>query len=143
MRWLSQILVQEILFCIYTHFPFLFSAECRQPMRQGYSSRKLQYGETQWFFNATSKQCEPFEYFGRGGNRNRFRTPIQCLRRCGCKLEQDPGYCTNFTLPVIRYSYHSLWQFCTEFEYYGCGGNMNNFATFFECQLGCRGGMEF
>uniref|UniRef100_A0A8W8I308 BPTI/Kunitz inhibitor domain-containing protein n=1 Tax=Magallana gigas TaxID=29159 RepID=A0A8W8I308_MAGGI len=121
----------------------LLPGDCRLPMRPGYSKLKFQQGETKWFFNMTSKQCEPFEYFGRGGNGNRFRTPIHCLRRCGCKVQQDPGHCTNFTFPVIRYAYNSMWRFCSEFEYYGCGGNMNNFATFFECQLGCGGGFEF
>lgn len=124
-------------------FSYSFKGDCRLPMRPGYSKLKFQQGETKWFFNMTSKQCEPFEYFGRGGNGNRFRTPIHCLRRCGCKVQQDPGHCTNFTFPVIRYAYNSMWRFCSEFEYYGCGGNMNNFATFFECQLGCGGGIEF
>ncbi|XP_062577342.1 BPTI/Kunitz domain-containing protein 3-like [Saccostrea cucullata] len=114
-------------------------SECRLPMQSGTSRLKLQYGQTNWFYNASSQQCEPFEYYGRGGNRNRFRTPIHCLRRCGCQLREDPGYCPNSTISVIRYAYNRLWRFCTEFEYYGCGGNMNNFATFFECQFGCGG----
>ncbi|XP_048734503.2 BPTI/Kunitz domain-containing protein 3-like [Ostrea edulis] len=117
-------------------------AECKLPMRPGYPRLNGPYGQTNWFFNATSKQCESFEYYGKGGNRNRFRTPIHCLKRCGCQLQEDPGFCPNSTTSVIRYAYNRLWRFCTEFEYYGCGGNMNNFASFFECQFGC-GGFEF
>ncbi|XP_039198314.1 kunitz-type serine protease inhibitor bitisilin-3-like [Crotalus tigris] len=44
-----------------------------------------------FFYNVTSKSCEPFVYHGCPRNRNRYHTLEECKRYCG-KIEK-PGYC--------------------------------------------------
>ncbi|XP_026546510.1 BPTI/Kunitz domain-containing protein-like [Notechis scutatus] len=44
-----------------------------------------------FFYNITSKSCEPFVYHGCPGNRNRYHTIEECKRYCG-RIEK-PGFC--------------------------------------------------
>ncbi|XP_058032714.1 fused toxin protein-like [Ahaetulla prasina] len=44
-----------------------------------------------FFYNVTSKSCEPFIYYGCPGNRNRYYTIEECQRYCG-QIEKS-GFC--------------------------------------------------
>ncbi|XP_026579404.1 BPTI/Kunitz domain-containing protein-like isoform X1 [Pseudonaja textilis] len=47
--------------------------------------------KNRFFYNITSKSCEPFVYHGCPGNRNRYHTIEECQRYCG-NIEK-PGFC--------------------------------------------------
>lgn len=91
-----------------------------------------------YYYNVESGRCESFNYSGRGGNRNRFRSPIQCLRRCACNAPMDGGTCTNST-KTTRYYYNKMYRMCTTFQFTGCDGNDNNFSDYMSCQVTCKG----
>lgn len=90
-----------------------------------------------YYFNAQTGRCETFGYSGRGGNRNRYRSPVECLSRCACHMPVDPGTCHNSTTGITRYYYNKVFKMCASFQFNGCEGNDNNFADFMSCQLAC------
>ncbi|XP_052120489.1 spondin-1-like [Frankliniella occidentalis] len=51
-----------------------------------------------------------------------------------CRLSADPGPCRGH---LQRWFYHAESQVCHAFEYGGCRGNKNNFATLAECERLC------
>ncbi|KAK3923248.1 Spondin-1 [Frankliniella fusca] len=51
-----------------------------------------------------------------------------------CRLSADPGPCRGH---LQRWFYHPDSQLCHAFEYGGCRGNKNNFATLAECERVC------
>ncbi|XP_060597943.1 carboxypeptidase inhibitor SmCI-like [Ruditapes philippinarum] len=51
-----------------------------------------------------------------------------------CALLKDEGDCTD---NVRRYYYDATIGFCMEFNYTGCGGNLNNFLTSENCYTRC------
>ncbi|XP_023562301.1 tissue factor pathway inhibitor 2 [Octodon degus] len=51
-----------------------------------------------------------------------------------CLLRRDPGPCQD---PVTRYFYDRRRQLCRPFQYGGCGGNANNFASLEACEEAC------
>ncbi|RCN35454.1 Kunitz/Bovine pancreatic trypsin inhibitor domain protein [Ancylostoma caninum] len=53
-----------------------------------------------------------------------------------CNLSVDRGPCS---VSVPRYFYSPMNQTCTKFEYGGCAGNLNNFATNEHCESFCEG----
>ena len=52
--------------------------KCTLPYMKGYGS-KLQ---AKWYFNARNKTCQPFYYFGEGGNENKFDSWDECEAAC-------------------------------------------------------------
>ncbi|XP_043545876.1 tissue factor pathway inhibitor 2 [Chiloscyllium plagiosum] len=52
-----------------------------------------------------------------------------------CLLLPDPGPCKAL---FHHFYYDRYTQNCEEFEYGGCKGNANNFATLEECKMHCR-----
>lgn len=56
-----------------------------------------------------------------------------------CEQAIDPGFCLN---SVVRYAYDTEAGFCVSFNYGGCGGNQNNFATLLECDGVCPPGKK-
>ncbi|KAK3093740.1 hypothetical protein FSP39_019541 [Pinctada imbricata] len=97
-----------------------------------------------FFFNSTSGNCEPFVYYGRGGNRNNFRDVFKCMKACGCKQQRDGGVpCNPPGQPVIRYYYDSLMKICNTFQHTGCGGNSNHFKDWNDCFFTCGNGFEW
>ncbi|VDP42359.1 unnamed protein product [Heligmosomoides polygyrus] len=53
-----------------------------------------------------------------------------------CSLRADRGPCS---VTVPRYVYSPASQACSSFEYGGCAGNLNNFATKEHCESFCEG----
>ncbi|XP_039198324.1 BPTI/Kunitz domain-containing protein-like [Crotalus tigris] len=94
--------------------------------------------EERFFYNATSKMCEPFVYYGCLKNRNRFYTLETCQQFCGlvdyCQLPPDPGFCKY---QLQRWFYNPETRQCKTFIYQGCGGNYNNFKKRLTCQRKC------
>ena len=39
-----------------------------------------------------------------------------------------------------RFNFNQTSRMCERFNYYGCGGNKNNFETEMQCQQACGGG---
>lgn len=62
---------------------------------------------------------------------------ICCVsKRYVCSLRADRGPCS---VTVPRYVYSPASQACSSFEYGGCAGNLNNFATKEHCESFCEG----
>ncbi|XP_046574068.1 carboxypeptidase inhibitor SmCI-like [Haliotis rubra] len=93
-----------------------------------------------YFFNNITGLCEPFGYGGCEGNANRFMTKEECLQRCYCSdqrcyLHPDSGSCTK---KLTRYFFNVTSGQCGKFQYGGCQGNGNRFATLTDCSITCR-----
>lgn len=52
-----------------------------------------------------------------------------------CGQAKIIGTCTSW---IRRYWHNPSSRQCEQFDYSGCGGNDNNFATMLECQDFCR-----
>ncbi|PIC34118.1 hypothetical protein B9Z55_013866 [Caenorhabditis nigoni] len=65
------------------------------------------------------------------------KSGICCVsKRYVCNLRRDAGPCTA---TVTRFFYSSLAHTCAPFDYGGCSGNLNNFATRDDCDNFCAG----
>lgn len=107
---------------------------CEQPQEVGPCDAVI----PRWYFNQDTEQCEAFNYGGCGGNDNNFETVEKCERQCQptCGLPPDPGPCTE---SIERWFYDKDNDRCEPFNYGGCEGNANNFATREECSGSCGG----
>ncbi|XP_029023149.1 tissue factor pathway inhibitor 2 [Betta splendens] len=114
---------------------------CRFPKEEG-PCRGL---FSRYFFNMTTMQCEPFEYGGCMGNRNRFQSRTTCTDYCGprktvpvlCQGPLDKGKCSA---SIPRFYYNAATGACEEFAYTGCGGSSNNFVSQQTCTDVCARG---
>ena len=90
-----------------------------------------------WFFNSQSNLCEPFIWGGCGGNANNFETEGECMAACSdiCGLPPDVGPCDAV---VPRWFHNVNTGQCEPFEWGGCLGNANNFATQADCEGRCQ-----
>ncbi len=93
-----------------------------------------------FFYNACSGKCEPFDYGCCEGNANNFLTLEGCEAACRldehvCLLPAEVGPCRQ-VLP--RFFYNACTGQCELFNYGGCDGNANNFATLAECKSACK-----
>uniref|UniRef100_A0A8R1ECJ8 BPTI/Kunitz inhibitor domain-containing protein n=1 Tax=Caenorhabditis japonica TaxID=281687 RepID=A0A8R1ECJ8_CAEJA len=62
---------------------------------------------------------------------------ICCVsKRYVCNLQRDTGPCSA---TVSRFFYSSITHTCSSFDYGGCSGNLNNFATRDDCENFCAG----
>ena len=77
-----------------------------------------------------------------------FYSKISCLRLCRklvkeedkkhiCGLPKDSGNGTQYD--TIKYYYDTKLMKCRNFDYSGSEGNNNNFDTYNECTIQCRG----
>nr|XP_049463319.1 papilin isoform X5 [Anopheles coluzzii] len=97
--------------------------------------------EILFYYNAERQSCERFRYSGAGGNANRYRSEEECERVCGmyrgvdvCQDAVQAGQCTE-SIPM--YYYDSRTHACYAFNYSGCEGNGNRFASAEECEGTC------
>lgn len=104
------------------------------------------------YYDSNDDQCYPFIYKGEGGNANRFRTEMECIRNCSaeadniyplnktkaCSLEKaiGTGRCKN---QLLRFYYDSVHDKCKKFYWSGCNGNGNRFPTSDSCLTICAG----
>jgi len=105
-----------------------------------------------FYFDPSTKSCQPFMYGGCMGNSNNFADRRSCESQCGqhmaktprnlrptpinpiCQLPMEAGPC--FALKP-RYFFNFETRRCEQFIYGGCRGNENNFATMTECVSSC------
>ncbi|XP_021693567.1 papilin isoform X5 [Aedes aegypti] len=94
-----------------------------------------------YVFNKERSLCEQNYYSGEGGNGNRFGSQEQCERQCGeyrgvdvCQDAKDAGPCEE---AIPRFYYDTRTRACHPFNYSGCEGNGNRFATAEECESTC------
>ena len=52
--------------------------KCTQSKMEGRGSKLL----AKWYFNSREKTCQPFYYFGEGGNENKFDSWDECEAAC-------------------------------------------------------------
>ena len=60
-------------------------------------------------------------------------------RMYSCGLPKDNGNGTSRRYSSLKYYYDQEDMKCHNFDYYGCEGNNNNFDTYNECTIQCRG----
>ena len=94
-----------------------------------------------YYFDSQTKQCEPFEYGGCLGNKNRFSSKLECENYClhpddiePCEQPMVTGVCRG---AFQRWYYNKAERRCKSFIFGGCQGNKNNFATERECHETC------
>lgn len=98
-----------------------------------------------WHFNMETGKCESFIYGGCHGNKNNFRTKIECEEFCH-EFIKDP--CGQPIIPASkkkcdhekteeRFGYNKATQKCESFVYSTCKENRNNFKTRKACLLAC------
>ncbi|VDP50405.1 unnamed protein product [Soboliphyme baturini] len=98
---------------------------------------------TRWFYQPSTRTCQPFLYGGCKGNENNFLSRQECETICfptreptddQCSLPSEPGNCLAY---VQRWYYDAQRGQCYKFVYGGCNGNGNNFKTYDECMARC------
>lgn len=95
--------------------------------------------ERRYKYNRDEGICHAFTYGGCGGNGNNFRTAAECERSCEnardtCELLPVAGSCDEHQ---TRFYWDTRSEKCVEFQFSGCNGNTNNFATVAECEQRC------
>ncbi|XP_078677961.1 actinia tenebrosa protease inhibitors-like [Branchiostoma floridae x Branchiostoma belcheri] len=133
----------------------LFAAVCDQPADAG----PCEGNHRRWYFDASSGECQQFEYGGCGGNHNRFHSKKRCQRTCGVKTEEshrrivtdvgaEDDVCSQpmkvgiCKAAVPRFYFNSAEKKCMSFVFGGCRGNGNNFVTMEDCESTCAGKSE-
>ncbi|XP_064648807.1 papilin-like [Lineus longissimus] len=105
-----------------------------------------------FFYNKSTKKCEPFLYGGCRGNQNRFMSVTLCQQRClqttemlevtsispvvtdVCSLKLDRGPCRA---TLTKFFFNAETKKCEEFVYGGCVGNDNRFDSLKDCEDKC------
>ncbi|XP_059045308.1 boophilin-H2-like [Achroia grisella] len=102
-----------------------------------------------YYYNAQLDRCLLFDYSGCAGNKNNFKSLIDCERYCKganyfdlknikpptfCSLQPDSGLCLAL---ITKYYYDVNEGRCKSFKYGGCGGNQNRFDTMAACRRHC------
>jgi hypothetical protein len=97
-------------------------------------------GVDRFWFNSATGECESFR-FHCTGNRNNFLTKHECERGCRdlardtiCNKPPDIGSCGA---PTTAYFYDPHYWRCRPFEWRGCTGSPNVYATEAECLGAC------
>uniref|UniRef100_A0A915Q2E3 BPTI/Kunitz inhibitor domain-containing protein n=1 Tax=Setaria digitata TaxID=48799 RepID=A0A915Q2E3_9BILA len=112
-----------------------------------------------YYYNQIYGRCERFYYSGCAGNGNRFHDFDTCETVCrhvpirfaleefqspkDLKVCFEPiteGKCLNHSRKSVeRWAYNHLKLQCVLFNYNGCNGNRNRFATEYSCNALCKG----
>lgn len=111
--------------------------QCTQPVQSGPCKGKY----NRFYYDTVTGQCRSFLYGGCGKNQNNFVTLKDCLNRCVKPREKD--ICLQPKIIGTCQERRPTWYFdliereCKLFNYSGCKGNHNRFATKEECDLSC------
>ncbi|GMT09209.1 hypothetical protein PFISCL1PPCAC_506 [Pristionchus fissidentatus] len=94
---------------------------------------------TRWYYNQGDGVCTRFHYSGCGGTANRFDSEGDCKASCdavvpACDKPIVIGLCSG---KHAAFGYNKQSGRCEPFEYSGCLGNTNRFATMEECSAAC------
>ncbi|KAK2842304.1 hypothetical protein Q5P01_012504 [Channa striata] len=119
---------------------------CQQPQDEGVGTSFIFF----LYYDSHYDQCSPFIFKGQGGNANRFRNELECIRNCSDKAEETyPEDVSKMcTLPkrmgdcggnFLKYYYDAAHQKCKTFFWSGCHGNGNRFSDYFACNRTCAG----
>uniref|UniRef100_A0A914W5J1 BPTI/Kunitz inhibitor domain-containing protein n=1 Tax=Plectus sambesii TaxID=2011161 RepID=A0A914W5J1_9BILA len=129
---------------------------CTEPMQPGPCRGRY----TKYWFNKVARRCETFTYGGCSKNNNHFATLADCREVCGGggrskrshRVQSTPSLCKergDYGMgncigkgDVSKWFYNSLYGTCELFTYSGCGGNLNNFASWKECHKVCEEGYK-
>lgn len=101
---------------------------------------------TRYFYNNQTRQCEPFAYGGCLGNLNNFESLEECKSTCDLPKFHGPSWCLTpadkglCRANETRFFYDAVTAKCRPFNYSGCGGNENNFASKRACVRACKKG---
>ncbi|KAL1235586.1 Papilin [Trichinella pseudospiralis] len=113
--------------------------KCDYPRERGPCSDALK----RWYWDKAASRCLPFTYGGCRGNSNNFETEHACIAECQglppnvCDHPLDKGSCDS---KYQRWYFDRNSNSCRIFEYGGCDGNGNNFASEAECRAVCLNG---
>ncbi|KRY57082.1 Papilin, partial [Trichinella britovi] len=113
--------------------------KCDYPQERGPCSDALK----RWYWDKAVSRCLPFTYGGCRGNSNNFETEHACIAECQglppnvCDHPLDKGSCDS---KYQRWYFERNSNSCRMFEYGGCDGNGNNFASEAECRAVCLNG---
>ncbi|CAX65088.2 BPTI/Kunitz inhibitor domain-containing protein [Caenorhabditis elegans] len=95
------------------------------------------YRIPRWYYNPVRGRCELFYWSGCCGNGNNFQTFQTCQSTCEvdpCSQDKEPGV---GAVQLPRFFFNKDSRICEQFQYFGTGGNRNNFQTLEECQAQC------
>lgn len=106
-----------------------------------------------YYYDTETGSCQGFDYSGCGGNGNNFATKESCLSHCDkipkpeksssvekdelCDQRLDVGNDECGAEESQRWFYDHNNQKCSKFNWKGCGGNSNNFASLHKCEERC------
>ncbi|XP_046635247.1 actinia tenebrosa protease inhibitors-like [Daphnia pulicaria] len=103
-----------------------------------------------WTYDIKTETCAIYIYGGCGGTENLFHTEFSCLAKCNKPGLQKLISKSDLTAPCMQPKAEGLCRAvipsfyfdvqtgkCTMFDYSGCHGNSNRFATEEECEQEC------
>ncbi|XP_041966262.1 BPTI/Kunitz domain-containing protein [Alosa sapidissima] len=122
---------------------------CSMPKNEGTAAEGIQPMVYYYYDNVTD-QCDPFMFYGAGGNANRFNVEKYCMRNCSssgtalypideteaCHFKKEVGKCLS---NYLRYYYDPIHRKCKTFFWTGCVGNGNRFLDSQACNKTCYG----
>eukprot|EP00117_Sycon_ciliatum_P022356 scpid11075/ scgid19311/ Sushi, von Willebrand factor type A, EGF and pentraxin domain-containing protein 1; Polydom len=118
------------------------AGKCHEEKPRPPPNRNCAETRYRYFYDNSSRTCRSM-YVGRcytAGGDNSFQHLSQCMTTCeggnACDQSPDPGPCKQMT---ERFYYDSSENTCKSFQYGGCFGNENNFASKKSCENTCRG----
>ncbi|KAK6492679.1 uterine plasmin/trypsin inhibitor-like [Huso huso] len=142
---MKTILFLGVYFIGITFAASLSKEDCSLSLDTGTGSQN----QVQFYFDKTSKLCQPFTYKGEGGNVNRFAKEEECMKNCSdtqdfypddrkmlCEKPSVIGDCYG---RILMWYFNSVESTCKSFIYSGCHGNGNRFSTKQECLEFCKG----
>eukprot|EP00094_Tigriopus_californicus_P005670 TCALIF_05465-PA protein Name:"Similar to Ppn Papilin (Drosophila melanogaster)" AED:0.16 eAED:0.17 QI:0/0/0/0.82/0.81/0.82/34/0/2463 len=96
--------------------------------------------QKRWFYDSSQGICEQFDYKGKKGNGNRFLTRQACEMSCQpsqdvCELPKIVGPCGG---REEQFWYDKEKDDCFTFDWGGCQGNRNRFASRQFCEAACK-----
>ena len=136
-------------------------SHCFLPLSIGFGRKKkacIRNAGYYFYYNVKEGRCGRFWFLGCGGNANKFRSATECEHICrrsrakppeieesvsvsACFEAIDKGVCENTVekISMKRWAYVASSGKCEKFDYSGCGGNKNKFASEHECLKLCKG----
>jgi len=110
---------------------------CEMPKATGNCQGSL----PRFYFDLSTRTCQPFVFTGCEGNSNNFESFVECEEACPTKQIESPcrmpkviGSCRG---EEPRIYFDELEGQCLTFLFSGCEGNANNFDSVRQCEEEC------